>query len=84
MRVGTVELWSLRTLARLWDQSMKHYTACKELKLNVVDLVALTMHKLNTLSHNLSISVLWNLCFHASKSLGFKFVLLDEKTHLTT
>ena len=79
----TAEMRILRHLGRLWDQSMKNYPACKELKLNMVDPVAFTMHITNTLSHNLGISVLWNLCFHASKSLGFKFVLLYEK-HLTT
>ena len=80
----TVGMRRLRILPKLWDQSMTNYPACKELKLNVVGPVALTMHITNTLSHNLSICVLWNLCFHASKSLGFKFVLLTEKTHLTT
>ena len=79
-----VEMRRLSILPKLWDQNMKKYPACKELKLNVVDPVALTMHITNKLSYNLRISVLWNLSFHASKSLGFKFILLNEKTHLTT
>ena len=80
----TVEMRRLRILPKLWDQSMTNYPACKELKLNVVDPVALTMDITNTLSHNLSICVYGTYVFMPSKSLGFKFALLTEKTHLTT